>query len=174
MLEQLDARAADDVLEIGAGTGYNAALLAELVASGSVTTVDIDPDVALHARTRSRSMRSSAENSCGAWGSFFAQGVEGEGVGRWPAGRWSRPARYGAVRTAAGVYSGPVGSVRGRVRPEGRASLVLRARAADDGRTRAVGVGEVQLLTQGAVGCRDPEGHAITSLPNVLPACQVD
>ncbi|MFJ7124046.1 hypothetical protein ACIQUO_29135 [Streptomyces albogriseolus] len=43
MLEQLDARAADDVLEIGAGTGYNAALLAELVASGSGTTVDIDP-----------------------------------------------------------------------------------------------------------------------------------
>ncbi|MFJ6686673.1 methyltransferase, FxLD system [Streptomyces werraensis] len=50
MLEQLDARAADDVLEIGAGTGYNAALLAELVDRGSVTTVDIDPDVALHAR----------------------------------------------------------------------------------------------------------------------------
>ncbi|MGA5278607.1 methyltransferase domain-containing protein [Streptomyces cellulosae] len=52
MLEQLDARAGDDVLEIRAGTGYNAALLAELVAHGSVTTVDIDPDVALHARTR--------------------------------------------------------------------------------------------------------------------------
>ncbi|MGA5121552.1 methyltransferase, FxLD system [Streptomyces pseudogriseolus] len=52
MLEQLGARAADDVLEIGAGTGYNAALLAELVDRGSVTTVDIDPDVALHARTR--------------------------------------------------------------------------------------------------------------------------
>ncbi|MEW1685431.1 methyltransferase, FxLD system [Streptomyces sp. NPDC093594] len=52
MLEQLGARAADDVLEIGAGTGYNAALLAEIVDRGSVTTVDIDPDVALHARTR--------------------------------------------------------------------------------------------------------------------------
>ncbi|MFZ4179878.1 methyltransferase, FxLD system [Streptomyces sp. R02] len=52
MLEQLGARAADDVLEIGAGTGYNAALLAELVDRGSVTTVDIDPDVALHARRR--------------------------------------------------------------------------------------------------------------------------
>ena len=52
MLEQLDARAADDVLEIGAGTGYNAALLAEIANHGSVTTVDIDSDVALHARTR--------------------------------------------------------------------------------------------------------------------------
>ena len=52
MLDQLDARPGDDVLEIGAGTGYNAALLAELVDRGSVTAVDIDPDVALHARTR--------------------------------------------------------------------------------------------------------------------------
>ncbi|MFJ6862218.1 methyltransferase domain-containing protein [Streptomyces werraensis] len=52
MLDQLDPRAGDDILEIRAGTGYNAALLAELVAHGSVTTVDIDPDVALHARTR--------------------------------------------------------------------------------------------------------------------------
>lgn len=51
MLEQLDARPGDNVLEIGAGTGYNAALLAELVDRGRVTTVDIDPDVALHART---------------------------------------------------------------------------------------------------------------------------
>ncbi|KES02974.1 hypothetical protein BU52_33015 [Streptomyces toyocaensis] len=51
MLEQLGAQPGDNVLEIGAGTGYNAALLAELVGRGRVTTVDIDPDVALHART---------------------------------------------------------------------------------------------------------------------------
>ncbi|MCF2534107.1 methyltransferase, FxLD system [Streptomyces sp. FB2] len=51
MLEQLGARAGDNVLEIGAGTGYNAALLAELVDHGKVTTVDIDSDIALHART---------------------------------------------------------------------------------------------------------------------------
>ena len=31
MLEQLDPRPGDRVLEIGAGTGYNAALLAHLV-----------------------------------------------------------------------------------------------------------------------------------------------
>ncbi|MEZ0156216.1 methyltransferase, FxLD system [Streptomyces griseorubens] len=52
MLEQLDISAGDDILEIGAGTGYNAALLAEIADRGSVTTVDIDPDVALHARSR--------------------------------------------------------------------------------------------------------------------------
>jgi protein-L-isoaspartate(D-aspartate) O-methyltransferase len=51
MLGQLDARDGDRVLEIGAGTGYNAALLAELVGeAGRVTTVDIHPDVAEQAR----------------------------------------------------------------------------------------------------------------------------
>ncbi|MYU02158.1 MULTISPECIES: methyltransferase, FxLD system [unclassified Streptomyces] len=51
MLVQLDARDGDHILEIGAGTGYNAALLAELVGlDGSVTTIDIDPGVTLHAR----------------------------------------------------------------------------------------------------------------------------
>ncbi|MBV9013641.1 MAG: methyltransferase, FxLD system [Pseudonocardiales bacterium] len=51
MLGQLDARPGDRVLEIGAGTGYNAALLAELVgASGEVTTVDIAPDVSRQAQ----------------------------------------------------------------------------------------------------------------------------
>ncbi|MFJ8806080.1 methyltransferase, FxLD system [Streptomyces sp. NPDC102490] len=51
MLDQLGARPGDKVLEIGAGTGYNAALLTELVGGGNVTTVDIDSDVALHARS---------------------------------------------------------------------------------------------------------------------------
>ncbi|MEQ6027987.1 methyltransferase, FxLD system [Streptomyces salinarius] len=51
MLDQLAARPGDKVLEVGAGTGYNAALLAELVGGDNVTTVDIDSDVALHART---------------------------------------------------------------------------------------------------------------------------
>lgn len=51
MLGQLDPQPGDRVLEIGAGTGYNAALLAELVGpTGSVTTVDIHPDVTDHAR----------------------------------------------------------------------------------------------------------------------------
>lgn len=46
MLEQLDVRPGMRVLEIGAGTGYNAALLHTLVGdSGSVTTVDIDADL---------------------------------------------------------------------------------------------------------------------------------
>jgi protein-L-isoaspartate(D-aspartate) O-methyltransferase len=46
MLEQLAVRPGDRVLEIGAGTGYNAALMARIVGpAGSVTAVDIDRDL---------------------------------------------------------------------------------------------------------------------------------
>ncbi|MEU4688452.1 methyltransferase domain-containing protein [Actinoplanes sp. NPDC023714] len=48
MLEALDVRPGQRVLEIGAGTGYNAALLATLGAE--VTTVDVQEDVADRAR----------------------------------------------------------------------------------------------------------------------------
>jgi protein-L-isoaspartate(D-aspartate) O-methyltransferase len=51
MLEQLEARPAQSVLEIGAGTGYNAALVAKLVGDrGSVVSVDIDADLVAAAR----------------------------------------------------------------------------------------------------------------------------
>jgi protein-L-isoaspartate(D-aspartate) O-methyltransferase len=46
LLEQLDVEPGHKVLEIGAGTGYTAGLLAHLVsASGEVITVDIDRDI---------------------------------------------------------------------------------------------------------------------------------
>jgi protein-L-isoaspartate(D-aspartate) O-methyltransferase len=51
MLDQLQVRPGDRILEIGAGTGYNAALLAQLTGpAGSVATVDIDPEVTAGAR----------------------------------------------------------------------------------------------------------------------------
>lgn len=51
MLDQLDVEPGHRVLEIGAGTGYNAALLAHLVGSaGAVTTVEYDDGVAQSAR----------------------------------------------------------------------------------------------------------------------------
>lgn len=47
MLEQLAVREGERVLEIGAGSGYNAALLATLAGrSGFVATVDLDPEIA--------------------------------------------------------------------------------------------------------------------------------
>lgn len=53
MLEQLDVRPGDRVLEVGAGTGYNAALLAQLAGEGGVVvTVDVDGEVAAEARER--------------------------------------------------------------------------------------------------------------------------
>ncbi|MGV2916822.1 methyltransferase domain-containing protein [Streptomyces alfalfae] len=52
MLAWLDVRdGADcDVLEIGAGTGYNAALLAHRLGDAHVTTVDLDPEITESAR----------------------------------------------------------------------------------------------------------------------------
>jgi protein-L-isoaspartate O-methyltransferase len=51
MLDQLMVRAGHSVLEIGAGTGYNAALLAYLAgAKGKVATVDLDGDTVARAR----------------------------------------------------------------------------------------------------------------------------
>ncbi|ODU00717.1 MAG: protein-L-isoaspartate(D-aspartate) O-methyltransferase [Pseudonocardia sp. SCN 72-86] len=50
MLEQLDLHPGQRVLEVGAGTGYNAALMARLVgAAGAVTSVDIDEDIVVAA-----------------------------------------------------------------------------------------------------------------------------
>jgi protein-L-isoaspartate(D-aspartate) O-methyltransferase len=51
MLEQLDVQPGDRVLEIGAATGINAALLAELVGpTGHVVTIELDDDLAAGAR----------------------------------------------------------------------------------------------------------------------------
>jgi len=52
MLEQLQVEPGQRVLEIGAGTGYNAALLAHLAGdNGEVTTIDVDKDLTDSARS---------------------------------------------------------------------------------------------------------------------------
>ncbi|WP_433547147.1 methyltransferase, FxLD system [Streptomyces sp. CA-294286] len=51
MLEQLDVRPGQKILELGAGTGFNAALLGHLVGdAGHVTTIDVDQDIVDGAR----------------------------------------------------------------------------------------------------------------------------
>lgn len=75
MLERLDVAAGMRVLEIGAGTGYNAALLAELVGrEGRVVSVELDPGTAARA---GRALRSAG---------FHAQVVTGDGRDGWAAG----------------------------------------------------------------------------------------
>ncbi|HEX7102829.1 MAG TPA: methyltransferase domain-containing protein [Nitrolancea sp.] len=76
MLEQLDVRPGLNVLEIGSGTGYNAALLSELVGpSGSVTTIEIDAEVVAWARERLLSA-----------GYDRVRVIEGDGSDGWPEG----------------------------------------------------------------------------------------
>lgn len=76
MLEQLQLAPGMRVLEIGAGTGYNAALLAELTGpSGSVTTVDIDEEIVREARAH-----------LDAAGYADARAVTADGAAGWPQG----------------------------------------------------------------------------------------
>ncbi len=55
MLEQLEVQPGHRILEIGAGTGYNAALLAQLVGpDGQVATIDVDPAICRRAKAHLR------------------------------------------------------------------------------------------------------------------------
>lgn len=76
MLEQFAVQPGDRVLEVGAGTGYNAALLAHLVgASGHVVSIDIDEQVARQARANlDRAGQSTVEV------------IHADGVAGWAAG----------------------------------------------------------------------------------------
>lgn len=56
MLAVLDVSDGHHVLEIGTGTGYNAALLAARLGSSNVITVEIDPVLADHARAALRAI----------------------------------------------------------------------------------------------------------------------
>ncbi|MGK5733754.1 methyltransferase domain-containing protein [Streptomyces sp. URMC 124] len=50
MLSALNVQDGHTVLEVGTGTGYNAALLAHRLGDGKVTTVDLDPEITDPAR----------------------------------------------------------------------------------------------------------------------------
>ena len=63
MCEALEVRDGDRALEIGAGTGYNAALLAHRLGPGTVTTMDLEPEITAAARAHLDAYGSEAARS---------------------------------------------------------------------------------------------------------------
>ena len=112
MLEQLGLAPGQRVLEIGAGTGYNAALLAELVGpAGAVVTVDIDADLVARAGEH-----------------LAAAGVAGVTVGcRDGALGWAEGAPYDRIILTVGAWD-LAPAWREQLAPDGRIVLPLSLR----------------------------------------------
>ncbi|MEV6669546.1 methyltransferase domain-containing protein [Streptomyces sp. NPDC051162] len=133
MLDCLDVRPGHRVLELGTGTGRNAALLAHRAGPGRVVSIETDPELAEHARQRLKQSHVDAHV------------VVGDGAEGWP-----RSAPYDRVISTYAVDTVPwtwVGQTRpgGRVvTPWGHLGLVALA-VADDARSAR---GYVQGLAQ--------------------------
>ncbi|KGI81512.1 hypothetical protein IL38_11290 [Actinopolyspora erythraea] len=123
MLEQLDAEPGDRVLEIGTGTGYNAALLCSVLGERAVTSVDVDHDTVGKARSALRECGYAPRVVCG----DGARGVPERmpyhriiatcGVGRIPP-EWARQLVPGGILLANLSFA----LVRLRRTPDGRLS----------------------------------------------------
>ncbi|HYB39100.1 MAG TPA: methyltransferase domain-containing protein [Mycobacterium sp.] len=112
MLEQLAVAAGHHVLEIGAGTGYNAALLDRLVGPmGAVTTVDIDEDLVVSAREHLAAAHASR-----------VEVVHGDGGLGWP-----DRAPYDRIIVTAGAWEIPPAWTE-QLAPHGRLVLPLSLR----------------------------------------------
>jgi protein-L-isoaspartate O-methyltransferase len=103
MLHELGAQPGERVLELGTGTGWNAALLAHTVGADRVTTVEVDAAVAAHAR---------AALDANGYGAVTT--VIGDGAAGWPAG-----APYDRMIATVGVAAIPYPWVE-QTAPEGR------------------------------------------------------
>jgi protein-L-isoaspartate(D-aspartate) O-methyltransferase len=112
MLEQLQVAPGNRVLEIGAGTGYNAALLAHLAGPGGhVSTLDLDADITDRAREALR-----------AAGYGDVDVVQGDGALGYP-GR----APYDRVIATVGAWDLPLAWL-GQLSAAGRLVVPLRLR----------------------------------------------
>lgn len=101
MLCALDVPAGARVLEIGTGTGYNAALLCHRLGDGNVTTIDVDPDLTAVAAGRL------------ATAGYTPRVVTGDGTAGHPDG-----APYDGILATCGVDRIPT-AWREQVRPGG-------------------------------------------------------
>lgn len=104
-LELLGPAKGEQILDIGTGTGWTAALLADRVGSQNVTSIEIDPQVAGQA----------AENIRAA--GYAPALLVGDGAAGWPAG-----ALYDSIHVTCGVSEVPYAWVQ-QLRPGGRAVL---------------------------------------------------
>ncbi|GGM61164.1 protein-L-isoaspartate O-methyltransferase [Longimycelium tulufanense] len=151
MLEALGVGEGHRVLEIGTGTGYNAALLCHRVGEENVTTVDIDPEVADDAR-----------NALAAFG-FRPTVVCGNGAAGYP-----DRAPYDRVIATCGVSSVPYPWVR-QVRQDGSIvvnvgfGLVRLLRSADGTAT-----GGFLRAPAGFVAMRESADHVVWTGRDVL------
>ncbi|KAB8196888.1 protein-L-isoaspartate(D-aspartate) O-methyltransferase [Nonomuraea phyllanthi] len=111
-LQLLDPEPDDQVLEVGAGTGWTAALLAHLVGShGGVTSVEIDGNVAEQAAKNLADFEAEAEAEAEAGAGVRV--VVGDG-----AEGWSERAPYDRVHVTCGIRTVPYAWVE-QCRPGG-------------------------------------------------------
>ncbi|MFF5715347.1 methyltransferase domain-containing protein [Streptomyces buecherae] len=119
MLAELDLHPGQRVLEIGTGSGFNAALLATRVGADRVVTVEIDPELAAGAR---RALRRAG------YGGVTVMEADGERV-------WSPGAPYDRLVATASVASIPWAWVE-QVRPGGLVLSPLRTAFCSHGPVR--------------------------------------
>ena len=145
MLDELDLGPGLRVLEVGAGTGYNAALLATIVGHrGRVVSLDIDPETARAAR---RALRA---------GGYKARVLARDGRDGWPSA-----APYDRIMITASAPEVPR-ALCGQLTADGLLELPLRFSAARHGRQAIVvlrrsesGLDSIRLFPGGFMALRD-------------------